>query len=323
MLFVRGACVALTVWVFAAANYAARAQEWPNKPVKIVVAFAPGGTADLFARLLAPELSKTFGQQFYVENRPGSSGTAGSAFVARAEPDGYTLLIGGSGPHLTAPAINPNVGYDPLADFTHIGMIGGDTYALVAHPDLGVRSVPDLVKLGQQRPVTCASPGPGSLGHLIQEQLRLAAELKLQHVPFRGAGEGMSSLLGNHVSLAIMPLVSTGEQIRAGTVVPLAVTATERHPAFPAIPTFAESGYPEVRGTTWFWLAGPKNLSADVVDRLAQEVRRLVKDSAMQQRFAADAILTMESDRQALNRFLAEEIAFWGALARKLGMKVQ
>ena len=120
-----------------------------------------------------------------------------------------------------------------------------------------------------------------------------------------------------------MPLVSTGEQIRAGTVVPLAVTATERHPAFPAIPTFAEFGYPEVRGTTWFWLAGPKNLSADVVDRLAQEVRRLVKDSAMQQRFAADAILTMESDRQALNRFLAEEIAFWGALARKLGLKVQ
>ena len=145
----------------------AAAQEWPSKPVKVVVAFAPGGTADFFARLLAPELSKTFKQQFYVENRAGNSGATGSAFVARSDPDGYTLLIGGSGPHLTAPAINPNVGYDPLKDFTHMAMIGGDTYVLVAHPDLGIRSLPELIKRARENPVTCASPGTGSLGHLI------------------------------------------------------------------------------------------------------------------------------------------------------------
>jgi tripartite-type tricarboxylate transporter receptor subunit TctC len=322
-MFMRSACAALTFCIVVASSHAAIAHDWPNKPVKIVVAFAPGGTADFFARLLAPELSKAFGQQFYVENRPGSSGTSGSAFVARAEPDGYTLLIGGSGPHLTAPAINPNVGYDPLADFTHIAMIGGDTYVLVAHPDLGVRSVSDLIKLGRNNTITCASPGTGSLGHLIQERLRLSTEIKLQHVPFRGAGEGMSSLLGNHVSLAIMPLVSTSEQLRAGTIVPIAVTATERHPAFPAIPAFAELGYPEIRGTTWFWLAAPKNLPAEIVNKLADETRRLVQDSALRQRFASNAILTMESDTSGLNRFLAEEIAFWGELARKLGLKVQ
>jgi tripartite-type tricarboxylate transporter receptor subunit TctC len=305
------------------ASRSAAAQEWPSKPVKIVVAFAPGGTADFFARLLAPELSKTFKQQFYVENRAGNSGATGSAFVARSDPDGYTLLIGGSGPHLTVPAINPNVGYDPLKDFTHMAMIGGDTYVLVAHPDLGIRSLPELIKRAQENPITCASPGTGSLGHLIQEQLRLSAEIKLQHVPFRGAGEAMGSLLGNHVSLAMMPVVSAGEQIRAGTLVPIAVTATERHPAFPDVPTFAEFGYPAVRGTTWFWLAAPKNLPADIASKLALEIRRLVQDPTVKQRFAADAILTMDSDSAGLNRFLAEEIVFWGELARKLGLKVQ
>jgi tripartite-type tricarboxylate transporter receptor subunit TctC len=299
----------------------ARAQDWPSKPVKLVVAFGPGGTADLFARLLAPELSKSFGQQFYVENRPGNSGATGSAFVARAEPDGHTLLVGGSGPHLTAPAINPNVGYDPLKDFTHIGMIGGDTYVLVAHPDLGARSLGDLLKL--RRPLTCGSPGAGSLGHLIEEQLARQTKLELQHVPFRGAGDAMSSLLGNHVSLAIMPLVSASEQIRAGKLVPIAVTSTERHPAFSDIPSFAELGFPEVRGTTWFWLTGPKNLPAPIVERLAVELRRVLQDPAIKQRLAGDAILSRDSDTAGLNMFLAEEVAFWGAIARDLGVKVQ
>jgi tripartite-type tricarboxylate transporter receptor subunit TctC len=315
--------LAAAVWLAVAGSHSAIAQDWPSKPVKIVVAFAPGGTADFFARLLAPELSKIFKQQFYVENRAGNSGATGSAFVARAEPDGYTLLIGGSGPHLTAPAINPNVGYDPLKDFTHLAMIGGDTYVLVAHPDLRLRSLAELVTWARQNPATCASPGSGSLGHLIQEQFRLRAEIKLQHVPFRGAGEAMSSLLGNHVSLAMLPVVSTGEHIRAGKLVPIAVTATERHPAFADVPTFAELGYPEVRGTTWFWLAGPKNLPPEIAGKLALELRRVVQDPAIKQRFAADAILTQDTDAAGLNRFLAEEVAFWGEVARNLGIKVQ
>ena len=150
----------------------------PRRPVKIVVAFAPGGSADQFGRLLAAELSAAFKQQFFVENRPGNSGAIGSAQVARAEPDGYTLLIGGSGPHLTGPAINPNIGYDPLRDFTHIAMIGADSYAWVAHPALGAISIAMLVALAASRhengkaPITSSSPGPGSLGHLLLEAVQ-------------------------------------------------------------------------------------------------------------------------------------------------------
>ena len=138
-----------TLWLWSATG--ARADDWPARPVKIVVAFAPGGSADQFGRLMAAELSVAFKQQFFVENRAGNSGAIGSAQVARAEADGYTLLIGGSGPHLTGPAINPNIGYDPLKDFTHIAMIGADSYAWAANPALGVTSIAELVALAKSR----------------------------------------------------------------------------------------------------------------------------------------------------------------------------
>lgn len=143
------ATLTAALWLWPAVD--AGADAWPSRQVKIVVAFAPGGSADQFGRLLAAELSAAFRQQFFVENRPGNSGAIGSAQVARSEPDGYTLLIGGSGPHLTGPAINPNIGYDPLADFTHIAMIGADSYAWAANPALGVKSIADLVSLAKTR----------------------------------------------------------------------------------------------------------------------------------------------------------------------------
>ncbi len=160
-----------------------QAQEWPARPVKIVVAFAPGGSADQLGRLLAAELSTAFGQQFYVENKPGNSGSIGSALIARAEPDGYSLLVAGSGPHLTGPAINPNIGYDPLKDFTHIAMIAADSFVLVANPALGAGSIADLVELARTKPLTSSSPGAGSLGHLILEQFKRRAGVDIQHVP--------------------------------------------------------------------------------------------------------------------------------------------
>ena len=213
----------------------APAQEWPAaKPVKIVVPFAPGGSSDQLARLLAPELATTFGQQFYIENRGGSSGAIGAAQVAKSPPDGYTLVNAGSGPHLTGPAINPNIGYDPLNDFTHIAMLAADSYVLVANPALGAKSIADLVQLGRGRILTSASPGAGSLGHLILERFKRSAKLNIQHVP--SPNSGMQDLLGNHINLTFTTLLTAGLQIRGGLLVPLAVTSTEapsglsRHP---------------------------------------------------------------------------------------------
>jgi tripartite-type tricarboxylate transporter receptor subunit TctC len=327
MLRIGGLATALLVIFTPWPATQSQAQDWPSRPVKIVVAFAPGGSADQFGRLIAPELSSAFKQQFFVENRPGNSGTIGSAQVARAENDGYTLLIGGSGPHLTQPAINPNIGYDPLKDFTHIAMIGADSYAWAANPALGVKSIAELIALAKTRqetrkePITSSSPGPGSLGHLLIEEFKRKAGIDIQHVP--APNSGLTDVLGNHISLTLTAMMTVGEQVKAGQLTALAVTSTERNPVFRGIPTFGEQGYPDVRGDTWFWLCGPKNLPADVVDNLSAATRRIVKSPKIQEHFRTLALLSNDLDVAGVQAFIAEEYAFWAPLAKSAGLKVQ
>jgi tripartite-type tricarboxylate transporter receptor subunit TctC len=318
----RRICLALTcVWALAALPVPVRGQDWPAKPVKIVVPFAAGGSSDQLARLLAPDLSATFKQQFYIENRAGSSGALGSAQVARAEPDGYTFVNAGSGPFLTGPAINPNIGYDPLKDFTHVAMVAADSFVVVVNPALGVKSIDALIRLGRSQPLTSSSPGPGSLGHLILERFKRNAAIPIQHVPAQNSG--MNEVLGSHIAMTFTTLLTAGEQIKAGGVVPLAVMTGGRHPAYPDIPTFAEQGYPDVRGDTWFWIAGPKNLPSDIVTRLNRELRRIIKTPRMQDHIARLALSTMDLDASAVAKFVAEEYAFWAPLAKEAGLSVQ
>ena len=324
---IASAAAAVAASILCGHSHAAHADQWPSRPVKIVVAFAPGGSADQFGRLIAAELAATFKQQFFVENRPGNSGAIGSAQVARAEADGYTLLIGGSGPHLTGPAINPNIGYDPLKDFTHIAMIGADSYAWVANPALGAKTVRDLVTLANERaaarrkPITSSSPGPGSLGHLLIEQFKRKAAIDIQHVP--APNSGLTDVLGNHISLTLSAMLTVGEQVQAGKLVPLAVTSTGRNPIFTGITTFAEQGYPDVRGDTWFWLTAPKNLPPDIVGKLNEATRRAVRSPKVQEHFQKLAILTKDLDPADVQTFIAEEYAFWSPLAKAAGLKVQ
>jgi tripartite-type tricarboxylate transporter receptor subunit TctC len=301
----------------------ATAQEWPVKPVRIVVGFGAGGTADVLARIVANELSATFKQRFIVENKPGNSGGIGSALVMRAEPDGYTLLIGGAGPQLTGPAVNPNIGYETMRDFTHIAMIAGDGFMLAASPQLGVRTFSDLVALARQRTVSCGNPGAGSMGHLVQLMIDQAAGIKLQPVPYRGAAENMTDLLGNHVDLALQPAISVGAHVKAGEAIGLAVTSSERNPIFADIPSFAELGFPQVHGVAWFWLAGPKNMPPEIVMRLNAEMRRIIKSPSVQKQFATTALSTMDVDAADLNAFLADEVAMWGKLAKDAGLRIQ
>lgn len=312
---------AMVAYLGMAAGTAA-AQEWPTaKPVKIVVPFAPGGSSDQLARLLAPELSAAFGQQFYIENRGGSSGSIGAAQVAKSPPDGYTLVNAGSGPHLTGPAINPNIGYDPLKDFTHIAMVAADSYVLVANPALGAKSIKDLVQIGRGRNLTSSSPGAGSLGHLILERFKRSAKLTIQHVP--GPRSGMQDVLGNHIDMTLTTLLTAGLQIRGGLLVPLAVTSAKRNPAYPEIATFAEQGFPDVRGDTWFWLAGPSGLAPFVVQQLNQETRRIVKSPKMKAQFNKLSLLTRDLDPAGVSKFVADEYAYWAPLAKEVGLRVQ
>jgi tripartite-type tricarboxylate transporter receptor subunit TctC len=315
--------VAVVAVVASTWSHPATAQEWPSKPVKIVVAFGPGGTADVLGRIVANELSVAFKQQFIVENKPGNSGAIGSAAVMRAEPDGYTLLIGGAGPHLTGPAINPNIGYDTMRDFTHIAMIAGDSFMLAASPGLGVKTFADLVALAHTTPVSCGNPGAGSMGHLVQVLINRVVDIKLQPVPYRGAAENMTDLLGDHVSLALQPAISVAEHVRAGKAIGLAVTSLERNPMFGDIPTFADLGYPAVHGVAWFWLAGPKNMPPEIVSRLNREMRRIIASPRVREQFAKTALSTMDVDVVGLNTFLADEVAIWGKLAKEMGLRVQ
>jgi tripartite-type tricarboxylate transporter receptor subunit TctC len=319
----RLACVAVIAALSASVwPQRAAAQDWPAKPVRIVVGFGAGGTADVLARIVANELSIAFRQQFIVENKPGNSGAIGSAQVMRAEPDGYTLLIGGAGPQLTGPAVNPNIGYETMRDFTHIAMIAGDSFMLAAGPQLGTRTFADLVALARQRPVSCGNPGAGSMGHLVQLMIDEAAGITLQPVPYRGAAENMTDLLGGHVDLALQPAISVGEHVKAGRAIGLAVTSAERNPIFHDIPTFAELGYPKVHGIAWFWLAGPKNMPPGVVTRLNAAMRRIIKSPRVREQFAKTALSTMDVDVAGLNSFLADEVAVWGRLARDAGLRV-
>ena len=309
------------------ASHASHAQEWPNRPVKVIVPFAAAGTTDRMGRLIAEELSKAFKQQFYVENRAGGGGVIGAAQVAHADPDGYTLMIGGYGPHIFAPATTGNLGYDPLADFTHIAMIGGESFIIVANPALGVRSFAELVELARTRtaPLNMASPGQATLGALVVEQLMRKPGLlpTLNHVPYRGGGPVMTDLLGNHVPVACITLSAAIEHIHAGTLVPLALISTESVAALNNVPTIVELGHPDIGGAIWSWLAGPKQLPAPMVTRLNQEVRRALQTPELKQRFERDLFLSMDADPTTLNAFIAGELKRWTAFFQASGFKPQ
>jgi tripartite-type tricarboxylate transporter receptor subunit TctC len=294
---------------------------WPTKQIRLVVAFSAGGTADIFARLIGPDLSAALGQQVIVENRPGSAGATGSSVVSNAEADGHTLLMCGSGPQITAPIINPNVGYDPVRDFTHLAMVAGDGYVLIANADQAITSVAQLKASGRTA-ITTGSPGTASLGHLLIEQVKRRTGLDLLHVPYKSSGDGIKDLLGNHIGLVMSPVVNASEQIRSGKVASIGLTAPERNAALPGVATFKEQGY-DVNGLTWFWLCGPKNLPAPIATRLSGEVRRIVKLPNIKRVLDRDALVTPDLEPAKVTEFVAAEIAQWTPLIKEIGLKMQ
>jgi tripartite-type tricarboxylate transporter receptor subunit TctC len=302
---------------------AASAQDWPSRPVKIVVPFGAGGAADRLGRIAADHLSQVFKQQFYIENRVGAGGAVASKDIARTEADGYTLLIGGSGPHIMGPAENHNIGYDPVGDFTHIAMIGGESFALSAQAKLGVKTFKELIALSKSKPdpINCGTPGAGSLGQLMVEQMQLRKIANLNHVPYRGGAPLLTDFFGNHIPVAATPILPILQQAEAGTIVPLAVTSTSRVPALKDVPTFEEIGYPEMTGAIWFWLAGPKGLPSPIVEKLNQKLRRFIATPETRQMFDKSALLSMDADSTALTKYIAGEVKRWSAFVDEKGLK--
>ena len=290
----------------------------PSKPVRIVVPWPPGGSADLIGRMLAEHLSNAFAQSVLVENRPGASGMIGSAAVAHADPDGTTFVISGIPSHVIAPATSANAPFDPVKDFTHIAYIGGAPIVITAHASLAVTSLPQLVALarGRGQAIGYVSPGVGSLGHMVGEHLARKDGIRLEHIPYKGGVQAVTDLVAGHVKIGAMTLTTSSPHIRSGTLVALAVSSGARLAQYPDLPTLKELGYGELVTTTWWSFSGPAKLPADLVQRLNAEVNKALDSPEARRRLEQEAIVSEKMSSAQFTRFVESEIAKWGPLAR-------
>jgi len=299
----------------------ALAQSWPAKTVRIVVPFAPGGTADTLGRLVAQRLTESFKENFIIENRAGAGGAIGSDMVAKAAPDGYTLVVSGIAHFCILPALSKTVPYHPLRDFTHIALFGGPPGVLVVNPSLPVRDLKEFIAHAkvEGEKLTYGSPGNGTQGHLIAEQLKQVAGIQMTHVPYKGASLAVADLIAGHVTVTSTTLTTAATQIKAGRARALAVSSVMRVPDCPELPTFAELGYPELSALIWFSLSGPAGMPSGIVSRLNVEVRRILQLSDVRERLRPEGIEPGDLDPKEFTAFLAAEVRRWGPIIRASG----
>ena len=300
----------------------ALAQDWPNRPVRIVNTFAPGGAADILARILAEHLSAVFNQQFYVETRAGAGGAIGVQSVVNAPADGYNFVITNVSLLTLAPTANPKLGYDPLRDLVNIGYIAGSPMVFSVHPSSGVRTLADFIAHARKsdKPLTYSSSGVGSNGHLVAESFARQADIKIEHVPYKGAAQGLLDLVGGHIVFSSQTLTSSASQIRGNAIVPIAHTNGERIDDYPDVPTFKELGYPEIVSTTWFSLSGPAALPRDIVQKVNREIANAMAKPDVQRRLRQDGLLTQTMSPEEFRSFIQTETARWKPVIEAVGL---
>jgi tripartite-type tricarboxylate transporter receptor subunit TctC len=309
---------ALAVLFFVVAQ-TAHGAEWPTRPIRIIAPSTPGGAADTFARLLAEFLPPLLHQPLIVDNRAGGGGLIGAAAAAHAEPDGYTLVTASVAYHAIAPAVSLHPGYDPIRDFTHIAFLGGPPNAFVVHPSLGVKSVRELIALARNgRSIDYVSPGVGTLGHLLVEYFAREAGIAVQHIPHKGSAQAMMDLVAGNVLIGSMTWSSAVAQIRAGAIVPVAVSSVARIPEFPDVPTLREEGFDDLVALTWYALSGPAGLPADIVTKLNRAVNVAWATPGLMRRLADDAVVAEPMSPEAVTAFVAGEVQKWGPVSRRV-----
>ena len=303
--------------------FACQVQAWPEKPVRIIVPFAPGGSADTLGRLVAQKLSEHLKAGFVIENRAGAGGALGSELAAKAAPDGYTLVVSGIASHVIAPLLPQGTPYDPVRDFTHIALFGGPPAVLAVNPSTEAKDLRELVALAKAKPgaLSYGSPGNGTQGQLVAELFKQRAGIQMVHVPYKGAAGAMTDLMAGHIQVVSTTLTTAATQIRAGRARGLAVSAPSRLPDFPDIPTYAEMGYPDLVATVWFSLSGPANLPGDIVNRLNAEVNRALELPDVRERLKLEGIEPSPMGAREFNAFVAEELKRWGPVVKASGAK--
>jgi tripartite-type tricarboxylate transporter receptor subunit TctC len=319
---VRSYALAAAVVAGSLASTAAKAQEWPNPPVRIINTFAPGGAADVLARLAADHLSRALGQQFFVETRAGAGGVIGVQFVAHAEPDGYNLVVTTLSLLAFAPVINPKIGYDPLKDLTNVAYLAGSPVAFVISATNNATSLQDFIARGRasDKPLTYSSSGVGSNGHLVAEFFGRKTGIKVEHVPYKGASQGLTDLIGGHLDFSAQTLSSASGLIRGNAALPLAHTFKERLPDYPRVPTFKELGYPELVSTNWFGLAGPAGLPADIAQKVNREIVKMTLRPDVATRLRQDGLVAETFTVDEFRNFIVAESARWKPMLIETGL---
>jgi tripartite-type tricarboxylate transporter receptor subunit TctC len=308
------------IGLFQSAPASAQTQPWPAKPVRIVNTFAAGGTADVLARMVADQLAATFKQQFFVETRAGATGLIGLRSVMGTEPDGYNLVLSTQSLLVTIPIMNPAVGYDPVRDLTNIAYVGGSPIVFLVSPSSGIKSFADFMARARDRPLTYSSSGLGGNGHLMTEFFGQRTGVKVEHVPYKGASQGLVDLIGGHIAFSAQTVASAASYIRSGTLVPLANTADARLPDYSDLPTLKELGYPDLVATTWFSISAPARLAPDIAEKINRSIVTGLAAPETQQRLRRDGLISQPMSMSEFDKFIAFESARWKPVIERAGL---
>ena len=304
---------------------AAHAQSYPSRPITMMVAFPPGGYADITARPLAIPMGRALGQTVVVENRGGGGGIIGVEVVKNSDADGYTLLLGQSGPISINPGIYTKLSYDPEKDLVPVSMTTSYPYVLVVNPSLGVKTVAELVALAKSKPgqLNYGTAGVGASNHLVTELFDNKAGIKMTHIPYRGTSLAVADLISGQVQVVFADPVSALSQVRAGTLTALAVTSKERSPVAPDLPTIAESGYPGFDAIAWHGIMAPAGTPQPIVDRLNAEILKALKDPEPVKLIEQQAIQVVGDSPKAFADFIKQDIVLWKDVAHEAKVEVK
>ena len=302
-----------------------RAEEYPSHSIKLVVPYAAGGGADSVARIVAKRVGETIGQPIVVENRGGAGSIIGTELVNKSEPDGYTLLLGQSGPISINPAIYKNLPYDPVKDFAPVTMTTAYPYIMVVNPALGVKTLQEFVALAKRRPgeLNYGTTGVGAANHLVTELFDSRAGITMTHIPYRGTALAVTDLLAGHVQMVFADPISALVHINAGTLLALAVTSKDRSPVAPDVPTISESGYPGFDAIAWHGILAPADTPPAIIRKLNAEIVSALKDLETKALLEKQAMQTVGNSPEAFASFIKQDIAVWKDVADQAKVEVK
>jgi tripartite-type tricarboxylate transporter receptor subunit TctC len=322
-LLKRAAVLAALTALCAVSASPTQAQDYPTRPIRVLIAFPPGGPTDFVGRLIADKMSTLLGQRVYIENKPGANGTVGADNIAKADPDGYSLFLTTAGAVTISPHIIANIPYDSLRDFAPIAEVVTNTTVLVVSPKMAIKTAKELVALAKQKPgaISFASTGIGSTTHLAQVLLADAAGVSFLHVPYRGAAPMLTDLLGGQVQVVAADLTVLMSQIEAGTVVPIGAAADRRNQNIPDVPTLAEQGYPNTDASNWYALLAPAKTPTALIKKLNDAVNVALDDPDIRGKIVKSGAVPVGGTPEALGKFMRAEYDKWGRVVRDHGIK--